>query len=175
MRGLAVILLAGIALGSGCAQAQQAAVYGNFSASKMQNLLTDNVLYGGSAGVLLDREGRTYKHFQLGGDIEGRFLHASNFDFDAAVLGPRIYVPIHHVRPYGEFMAGFARINHAGDPPAAPSSTDFTIELNGGVMKKITPHIDVDAEYSYQQFYAFGGEYNPKTFSVGVAYYFEKR
>jgi hypothetical protein len=42
-------------------------------------------------------------------------------------------------------------------------------------MKRITPHVDLIGEFSYSQLYAFGGEYNPKTFSVGAVYYLSRR
>lgn len=151
----------------------QAGVYGEFSVGKFQNLVNDNLLYGVTTGLVVDGP-KMGGHFQLAGDLQGRFLHKSNFDFDGLTIGPRAYLSLHHGwRPYAEFMVGFARINSAQDYSSA--STDSTIQVNGGLSKRLNAHWDGVAEYSYSQFYAFGGEYNPKTFSVGAVYYFTKR
>jgi hypothetical protein len=174
---MAVLLLLCVA-GSPPPSHAQVAAYGEFSAGDFTNLQGSTWLTGASTGILVDGPSLWHKRLQLGGDIQGRFLHASNFNFDGITVGPRLYVPaVWSIRPYVEFMTGFARIHNANDysVPAEVATTDATIQINGGVMKKLTPHLDVIADYSYAQYYAFGGEFNPKTVSAGVAYYFAKR
>jgi opacity protein-like surface antigen len=71
---------------------------------------------------------------------------------------------------------GFARYNntiYTYQPMGA--TTDGQIQINGGVAKQVSPRWDVSVDYSYSQFYALGGEYNPKTFGVGLIYHFVKR
>ena len=151
----------------------QAAAYGTFSVTKAQNLQTDNILYGATTGLLLTRpEG--FKALHFGADVQGRFVRTGSFDFDAITFGPRVQLPrVIGLRPYAEFLVGFARVNSPADQ--AKASTDSTIQINGGLMKRITPRVDLVGEYSYSQLFAFGGEYNPKTFSVGAVYYFSRR
>jgi outer membrane autotransporter protein len=153
----------------------QAGVYGEFSVAKMQNLQRDNLLYGVTTGLVVD--GAKFGHFQFAGDLQGRFEHKSQLSFNGVTVGPRVYLfGGHGFRPYAEFMVGFARINSVQDDPDNPTpSTDATIQINGGVAKRLNAHWDLAADYSYSQYYAFGGEYNPKTFSVGAVYYFSKR
>jgi opacity protein-like surface antigen len=44
-----------------------------------------------------------------------------------------------------------------------------------GVAKQVSSRWDISVDYSYSQYYALGGEYNPKTFSVGAVFHFVKR
>lgn len=151
----------------------QAAAYGTFSVTQANNLTTDNTLYGATTGLLLTNLHSIWK-FDLGADLQGRFVHGGNFSMNGMTFGPRVNGP-HFIglQPYAEFLVGFARVQNTAD--YAHSSTDSTLQINGGVMKRISPHFDVVGEYSYSQFYAFGGEYNPKTISVGGVYHFSRR
>jgi len=54
-------------------------------------------------------------------------------------------------------------------------TTDSQIQINGGLAKRVSPRWDISVDYSYSQYYALGGQYNPKTFSVGAIYHFVKR
>jgi hypothetical protein len=166
----AVVLLAcsAPALGN-----SQVAAYGTFSVTTAQNLVTDNTLYGATTGLLLTKF-RSVGKFDFGADLQGRFVHADNFSLNGITFGPRVQLPqLIGLRPYAEFLVGFARVQNTAD--SAHPSTDSTIQINGGVMKRITPHVDLVGEFSYSQLYAFGGEYNPKTFSVGGIYHFSRR
>ena len=151
----------------------QVAAYGTFSVTKAQNLVTDNTLYGATTGLLLTNVHAVGK-FDFGANLQGRFVHANNFSLDGVTFGPRVQFPrLIGLRPYAEFLVGFAHIKNTADQ--SQGSTDSTIQINGGVTKRITPHVDLIGEFSYSQLYAFGGEYNPKTFSVGGVYYFSRR
>jgi hypothetical protein len=118
------------------------------------------------------------KHVVVQGDIQGRFLRKSGMSFNGLNLGPRFEFPLRRGAwtPYGEFMVGFARFNSTSTLNAPNgATTDSTLQVNGGVARRFSPHWDGVVEYSYTQFYAYGGEYNPKTFGIGVVYHFVKR
>jgi hypothetical protein len=157
----------------------QAALYGEFSASDLHNLVSTDYLYGGTAGLLY--EGPTiFKHIVVSADIQGRFVRKSAAQsgnsaelYNGITFGPRFSVPLKHgIAPYGEFLLGFARYDSG---VVHGSTTDSTIQINGGVTKMLSPHFDVVADYSYAQYYGLGGEYNPKTYSIGGIFHFTKR
>lgn len=168
---LAVLLLVAGVFASH-AQAQ-VGVYGEFSDTTFTNGFGSRSPGGVSAGVLIEGKNVLHNHVVLAGDLQGRFINASTYNYNGAAVGARAYVPTFwHLRPYAEFAFGFARLKHDGDGPA---TTDGDIQINGGLTKKISPHMDVVGEFSYSQYYANNGEYNPKTGSIGVIYYFAKR
>lgn len=168
--GFTTMLLMCIAPAIGHAQG---AAYGTFSVTRAQGAASDSMLYGATTGLLLTRL-TGLKGFDLGANLQGRFVSTGNFSLDGISFGPRVQLPkVIGLRPYAEFLVGFAHVKSTADQ--ANSSTDSTMQINGGVMKRITPHLDVVGEYSYSQLYAFGGEYNPKTFSVGGVYHFSRR
>lgn len=168
-----LLLLAGV-IAPGSAKAQSAA-YGDFSISDFTNLRQTNILPGASLGLLVG----TFplgRHVEMTGDIQGRFLHKSGLSWNGVAVGPRFQFPMqrHGLAPYAEFLIGYARINSQQDGMKS-GSTDSEMQVNGGVAKRLTAHWDADLQYSYAQYYALGGEYNPKTFSLGVIYHFTKR
>jgi hypothetical protein len=152
--------------------ARAQALYGQFSVSQWSNLTGTNYLYGVTAGVLFDGP-HLSRYVRLSGDIQGRFVGTSVEKFDGAGIGPRLSVPLPHgIAPYGEFLVGFARYSN---PNEGGATTDASIQINAGVAKRISAHWDVTADYSYAQYYALSGEYNPKTYSVGTVFHFVKR
>ena len=168
-----LLVLAGVmAPRTGNAQAE---IYGQVSASEFTNLIYTDWLYGATAGALLDGPTLLH-HVVLSADIQGRFLRKTNEQMNGVTVGPRFSLPIkrHGLTPYGEFMVGFARFNSTYIYITG-ATTDSTIQINAGLAKQITPRWDASLDYSYAQYDAFGGEYNPKTFSAGVIYHFVKR
>jgi opacity protein-like surface antigen len=164
-----ILLLAGV-LSPKALQAQ-VSIYGEFSASEFNNLATNNLLYGATTGVLYDGA-KIYGRVIVAADIQGRFVRILGQSLNGITIGPRFEVPLRHGwAPYGEFTVGFARYDSA--PTGA--TTDSTIQLNAGLAKQLTSHIDAVADYSYSQYYGLGGQYNPKTFSIGGIYHFTKR
>ena len=147
-------------------------IYGQFSASQMTSLAGTNDLYGATTGVLLD--GPTlFHHMVISADIQGRFVGKSGEKLDGITAGPRFtFSEAHGISPYGEFLVGFARYNN---PAEGNPTTDSTIQINAGVAKRISSHWDLSLDYSYAQYYALGGEYNPKTYSFGTVFHFKKR
>jgi len=165
----AIILL--LTLATPRASHAQAAVYGEFSVSDLHNLVFTDLLYGATTGVLID--GPTFHHVVVSGDIQGRFVHKSGSGLDGVALGPRFSVMMKHgLVPYGEFLVGFARYDKTN---YAVATTDSTIQFNAGLGKRMSPRFDLVADYSYSQYYALGGQFNPKTFSIGTIYHFNKR
>jgi hypothetical protein len=169
-----VLLVLGPVL-AGVAQAQTA-VYGEFSAGLFNDPTASRTLYGGTAGILF---GRPYHRLLLQGDVQGRFVTGSNEKLVSGAVGPRVSVMLGHgFSPYGELLVGFGRYTSTSSNPneAAPGgTTDGILEFNGGLTKTLSPHFDAVVDYSYAQFYALGGIYNPKTVSVGAMYHFTKR
>ncbi len=156
----------------------QAALYGEFSVSDLHNVVSTDYLYGGTAGLLYD--GPTlFKHLLASADIQGRFLRKSQATplnaelYNGVSIGPRFSFPLKHgFSPFGEFLVGFARYDSGA---VHGSTTDATIQINGGVAKRLTPRFDAVADFSYAQYYGLGGQYNPKTYSVGGIFHFTKR
>ncbi len=179
--GWAVLLLwAGLAV-AGKSQGQgSASVYAEFNTSRFHNLVSDTYLNGATAGLVFDvLKGRG---MMLSGDLQGRFLAGAGRQYSSASIGPRVSVPVRpfHLVPYGEFLLGYARFSgNAQDASfntsAGNQTTDSEIQLNAGVSKQVSPHFAAMVEYSYSQFYAYGGQFNPKTFSAGAVYHFAKR
>lgn len=169
--GLAVLLLVAGVFASR-AQAQ-VGVYGEVSDTTFTNMVQSKHPVGFTTGVLIEGKNVLHDHVELAGDLQGRFINAGGYNYNGVAIGARAYVPMKwHLRPYAEFAFGFARLNNAAD---GPKTTDAQLQIDGGIAKKISPHMDVVGDFSYSQFYAFGGEYNPKTASLGVVYYFAKR
>jgi hypothetical protein len=160
----------------------QVSVYGEFSTSDFHNLANTNYLSGVTTGILF--EAFQFAHrLQLSGDVQGQFVAGSGEHFDGITVGPRVSAQIHRfggLAPYGEFMLGFARF-HGNAATAVYNgannnqTTDGIWQANAGVAKRLSPRWDLVADYSYSQYYAYGGQYNPKTFSLGAAWHFVKR
>jgi len=175
--GLVVLLVLAGLFAPRVAKAQ-AEVYGEFSYSYMADVTKNFSPVGGSVGLLVD--GPTlFHHVVLSADVQGRFVESSSTKLNGATAGPRfsLVTKKHGLTYYGEFMVGFARLYSDGSSGTGlnGSTTDSEIQLNAGLAKQVAPHFDVSAEYSYAQYYAIGGQFNPKTFSVGVVYHFVKR
>jgi hypothetical protein len=169
-----LLLVAGLMPGKAKAQAE---VYGEFSASYLSEVgitTRTDVLYGETVGLVID--GPTWHHTVISADIQGRFVRKSGIAMNGAAAGPRFTIPLKHGwAPYGEFLFGFSRYNSTFVPNQTGATTDAQLQVNGGVAKKVSPHWDVYADYSYSQYYAFGGALNPKSFGAGAIFHFVKR
>jgi len=169
---LLLLLAAGLAPKKAEAQVE---VYGQFSVSDLTNLNGTNLLYGGTTGLIVD--GPTWHRMVIAADIQGRFVRKSGESMNGAAAGPRFSFPLkkHGVTLYGEFLVGFARYNSTNIPNQIGPTTDSQIQVNPGIAKRVSPRWDIEAQYSYSQYYAFGGSYNPKTFSLGAVFHLVKR
>jgi hypothetical protein len=164
-----LLLLAGV-LAPRDAHAQ-AAFYGEFSLSDFTNLNSTNYLPGATVGFLYDGT-KIYGKVIVSADIQGRFVSKNGQSLNGITIGPRFTVPVRHgFDPYGEFTVGFARYH---DPTNA-ASTDATMQINAGLAKQVSSHFDGVVDYSYAQYFGLGGQYNPKTFSIGAIYHLTKR
>jgi len=168
---VSLLLLAGAAVAPQAVA--QVAVYGEFSGTDLTNLAGTDDAFGGTVGVVVDGA-NLGRHFILATNFQARFVDDSVESLNSGSVGARFEVPMRKGRliPYGEFMLGFARYNKAS---AQISTTDFMIQFNGGVAKQVSPHWDAVVEFSYAQYYALGGQFNPKTVSIGAMYRFTKR
>lgn len=149
----------------------QVSFYGDFSASKLTYHSNTNVLYGPTVGAFVDI--KTLGPVKFSGDLRGSFVGANGIRLDGVVVGPRVATSVKFLKlkPYAEFMVGFARYNN-GLNTVASSSSDAEIQVNGGVDRSVAKLIDWRVfEYSYAQYYGLGGQYNPKTFSTGIVFH----
>ncbi|HZL26331.1 MAG TPA: outer membrane beta-barrel protein [Acidobacteriaceae bacterium] len=171
-RGWLVLLLV-VGLAAPAVSHAQVAAYGEFSVSDLHNLVSQDFLLGATTGVLVDGP-HIFRALLVSADIQGRFVRKSGESLNGVTVGPRFSLSpkFGGLAPYAEFMVGFARYNN---PNNGGPTTDSTIQVNGGVTKRVSPRWDVAAEYSYSQYYALGGQYNPKTYSIGAVYHFTKR
>lgn len=150
----------------------QVSVYANMSASKLTNDTDSFVLYGPTIGVTARVVSKPRLSFY--GDIRGEF-YGSARRMDGVAIGPKVGFPLKKFEPYAELLVGFARYND-GLGTRNSGTTDAHVEANFGVDRQVTPRFDWRIfEFGYQQFYALGGTYNPKTFSTGVVYHVGKR
>ena len=149
----------------------QVSFYGDFSASKLTYQSNTNVLYGPTIGAFVNIA--DLKIVKFSGDIRATFTGSSGVRLDGVVVGPRFERDLKFLKlkPYAEFMVGFARYNN-GLNQVASSSSDSQIQINGGVDRPIAKLFDWRVfEYSYMQYYGLSGQYNPKTFSTGVVFH----
>jgi len=158
------------------ASSAQVSVYGEVTASDLNDGTTGvNFLYGGTGGVLVD--GPTiFKRMVLSADVKGRYIDKSGERLVSLLVGPRIAYPIKKfgLSPYAEFAVGFARYR-SGTTAGPANSTDNQWQVEGGLAKRLSPRFDVVADYGYSQFGVNNGEYNPKNISAGVIFHFVKR
>ncbi len=170
--GKVVLLVLALAIAP-CAVLAQTAVYAEFSASDVQGGPKGDYLYGAQAGVLVDGP-MLFHNVLLQADIQGRFVQKSGEALNSVLVGPRFSIAPKHVFglvPFAEFNVGFTRYNDGSNN----STTDGIFSTQGGVTKRITPHLDALVDYSYAfDGYNFG-IYQPQSYSAGVVYHFTKR
>jgi len=149
----------------------QVSFYGDFSASKLTYQSNTNVLYGPTIGAFVNVA--NFKFIKFSGDIRGTFTGSSGVRLDGLVVGPRLETDLKFLKlkPYAEFMVGFARYNN-GLNQVASSSSDSQLQAIGGVDRPITKLFDWRVfDYSYMQYYGARQLYNPQTFSTGVVFH----
>ena len=150
----------------------QASVYADFSASKLTNLANTYVLVGPTVGVSFNLVDALHLH--LGGDLRGSFLGGKQ-RLDSFVVGPRASFRFKGFDPYAEVLVGFGRYND-GLGNRNSGTSDGLLEVNAGFDRKLKGKFDLRIfEFGYAQYYALGGQFNPKTFSSGVVYHLGSR
>jgi hypothetical protein len=149
----------------------QVSFYGDFTASKLTYQSNTNVLYGPTVGAFINVA--NFKIIKFSADVRGTFVGSNGVRLDGVVVGPRFETDVKFLKlkPYAEFMVGFARYDN-GLNQVASSSTDAQIQINGGVDRPIARLFDWRVfDYSYEQYYGLSGQYNPKTFSTGIVFH----
>jgi hypothetical protein len=166
-----VLLSAGAGLLPTCRA--QMAVYAELSGSRLRNLQTTSYLVGPTIGF--DDTLFFKRHFGLGFDVRGSF-YGDGERLQQISAGPTINRRFHRVIPYAELLAGVARYND-GDLNPVPyglggpyqSASSGEAQFVAGVDYVLGGRVDLRVfEYTYEQFYGLGGQYNPKTFSTGL-------
>ena len=149
--------------------AAQISIYGELTGAQLTNLVGTSVLFGPTVGVTDTLVRRI--HIEAGIDLRGSFLGASK-RLDGVAGGPVVSFWARGIRPYAEFLVGYAHSNGGLSTPYSAAS-DAQIEVIFGIDKELNRHIYWRVfEYSYEQYYALGGEFNPKNFSTGLVYRF---
>ena len=159
----------------------QVSVFGEVTASDLNDGKGADWLYGGTIGVVAD--GPTlFKRMILSADIQTGYVEMSSNGerLASALVGPRFTFPLKKMKlnPYGEFLVGFGRYRNVSTSTATVTSLSTTDDLFGigaGVAKQLNSRLDAVVEYDYTQYGANDGEFNPKSFSGGVVFHFIKR
>jgi hypothetical protein len=160
--------LLALSLAAACPAHAQVSAYADFTAAKLTNLVGTKVLYGPSIGLTATLV--PLSHLKIGVDLRGSFLGGSQ-RLDGLALGPIFTFSVKGLKPYAEILVGFARYND-GLGTSTSTTTDGQLNFAGGIDKHITGHFDWRiVEYDYEQYYALGGQFNPKNFSTGVVYH----
>lgn len=160
------------ALCTAAAAPAQVNVYAGFTAVRLAKLGDNSFFYGPTAGLTADVVART--RFVLSADLRGGFYGGSR-RLDEAALGPKVSFHVRSFQPYVEFLAGFARYNDGLGTPSS-ASTDGIINAIGGVARPINDRLDWRIfEFGYQNDYAYGGSFTPKTFTTGVFFHLKKQ
>jgi hypothetical protein len=168
----AVLLVAGVAIALVPALAQaQASVYAEFSASDFKGGIQTNYLYGGTTGLLIDGP-KLFHKVLLQANLQGRFVEKYGESYYGGTVGPRFVMPFHAkgFHPYAEFLVGFARF-HKGVPVNDLVTTDNTFQVGVGATRHIRGRFDGVVDFSYAQYGAENGQYNPHTFSAGILFH----
>ena len=149
----------------------QVLVYMEASASDLKSGPAGDYLYGGTAGLLLQGPA-VFKRLVLSGDVQTRYVDHNGERLMGVAVGPRASLPIHRFKlnPYVEFMVGYARYR-ASTAANAENTTDNQWQVNMGVSRPLSSRLDLVADYSYSQYGANGGEYNPKSYSAGLIFH----
>lgn len=177
-KGRGFVWLLVLAMGAAmpvAAQAQQMSVYVNFSATRLTDTSSaTHTLYGPTAGLTYT-VGAVPKIVSLGVDLRGGYATGTGTNggsFTNLLFGPKVATHVKRVKPYGEFLIGFARYNDGLNTPTS-KTTDSQIMLNAGVDFAVAKHLDWRVvEYSWSKYLALNGEINPTAYSTGVVLHF---
>lgn len=152
----------------------QASVYAEFSASDLKGGLQTNYLYGGTTGLIVDGP-KLFHKVLLQGNLQGRFVEKNGESLYGGTVGPRFVMPFegYGFRPYAEFLVGFARFTK-GVPVNNLVTTDNTFQVGVGAARHIRGHFDAIVDYSYAQYGAENGQYNPHTYSAGILFHISR-
>lgn len=153
----------------------QVNAYVEFSASKLTGGLdttVTSVLYGPTIGLTAQLVNKP--KLKVYGDVRAG-LYGGKQRLDGIAVGPKVGYPVKKFEAYAEALVGFARYND-GLGNKSSATTDGQIQFNFGADRRVTERLDWRVfEFGYEQYYALGGEFNPKTFSTGVVLHLGKR
>lgn len=149
----------------------QASVYAEFSTSDLKGGVQTNYLYGGTTGLLVDGP-KLFHKVLLQANLQGRFVQKYGESLYGGTVGPRFVMPFQGkgFRPYAEFLVGFARFDN-GVPNNRLVTTDNTFQVGVGATRHIRGRFDGVVDFSYAQYGAENGQYNPHTFGAGILFH----
>jgi hypothetical protein len=173
VRPLRWVLLLAMAMAMPAAAHAQS-FYVDYSATRLTDL-SGNVhsLYGPTGGATFNL--LSLPKLTIGMDFRGGFQEESGVtgsSFTSFQIGPKLSTSIKRVKPFGEFLIGFARYNDGLNNPTS-KSTDSDLALDGGVDIRITRHFDWRLiDYTWSKYLGLGEELDPRTYSTGLVVHF---
>ncbi len=169
------VLVVGMLVVSGSMAEAQTAIYGEFTAGKI-NAANTSWMYGPTVGLYHDNGLGLVAY---GYDVRGSFLRRgdtngadSNGSLTTLEGGVRFAVTPHvlPVKPYAEALGGYGRLT-AGQGVARTSASHLTYQFLGGVDLTFFPRLDWRVvEFSYGGLSGLGSSYDPKTLSTGLVF-----
>jgi len=175
IKPLNICLLGIMALGLTGAACAQTAIYGEFTAAKVDSANTP-WMYGPTIGLYHDSG---HGLLATGLDVRGTFAgrgdtNGSNSSqtLDTLMGGVRLAVTprVLPIKPYGEVLGGLGHLK-TGRGSARTSSTKFAYQFIGGVDFTILPRVDWRVvEFSYGRLAGLGDSFAPKTLSTGIVF-----
>jgi len=158
------------------AQAQeQTSFYLDYGATLMNtdHQTISRELFGPTGGLIVSLH--SGHNMDLGADFRASYLQESGANaasLTGFLIGPRVATHYKRLKPYGEFLMGFARYNN-NSATAPEQTTDSEVELNAGLDFAVKKHFDWRViDYSWAKYLADSGEFNPRTYSTGVVFHF---
>jgi hypothetical protein len=168
--GWAVVALMVVALAPSMAQAQlgSAAVYGEYTATHLQNAPLADYIYGATTGLLLSRPELSH-HMVLSVDIQGRFVNSNGETLHSVTFGPRLAIraPKFKLNPFIEFNGGFGQYSDA----SVKNSADNLFGGEFGVTRPIASRLSLVVDYSYMHYAYRYSLYAPQSYSAGLVFY----
>jgi hypothetical protein len=175
IKPLNICLLGIMALGLTGAACAQTAIYGEFTAAKVDSAHTP-WMYGPTIGLYHDSG---HGLLATGLDVRGTFAGRGDTNgsnsrqtLDTLMGGVRLAVTprVLPIKPYGEVLGGLGHLK-TGQGSARTSSTKFAYQFIGGVDFTILPRVDWRVvEFSYGRLAGLGDSFAPKTLSTGIVF-----
>lgn len=175
MRARVWVTMAALLVGAGWKAEAQTAIYGEFTAGKI-NAANTSWMVGPTVGLYHDN-GLGFVAY--GYDVRGSFLRrgdtngtGSNESLTTLEGGVRFAVTPHvlPIKPYVEALGGYGSLT-TGQGVARTSASHLLYQFLGGVDFTFFPRLDWRVvEFSYGGLSGLGSSYDPKTLSTGLVF-----
>ncbi len=99
------------------------------------------------------------------------FSTSNSFNQHDYLFGPRASVTVGNVRPFANFLVGFAHVNESGGL-LTNSDTSFAYAVGGGVDYHLVPLVSLRGAVDMVQTRFFSNTQNNVRISTGIAFHF---